>query len=77
MVRSGNGFVHLDDCVPGTKVLTEPPPNSKLAERIFNLKDGWLKKWLEKRWGTARCVKEIDVEGNETGKILSYFFQKV
>ena len=77
MVRSGNGFVHKEDCVPGTKVLNEPPPHSGLAQFVYNMKDGRLKTWIEKRQGRAQCVKEIDVEGNETGKILSYFFLKV
>jgi hypothetical protein len=77
MVRSGGGYVHQEDCVPGTTVLTQPPPNSKTAERVYRLKPGWWKKFMEKRYGKARCVKEIDVDGNETGKILSYFFQKV
>ncbi len=76
MVRSGDGFVHQADCAPGTTVLTNPPPNSRFARRVYNMKDGWLKRWMEKRNGKAQCVKEIDPQGNETGKILSYFFLK-
>jgi len=77
MVRSGNGYVHQADCVPGTRILTEPPPNSKFAERVFGMKDGMPRRFIENRYGKAQCVREVDVDGNETGKILSYFFQKV
>lgn len=77
MVRFGGGFVHREDCQPGTKLLIDPPPHSKLAQRVYHLKDGHLKRWLERRYGKAQYVGEVDNAGNETGKILSYFFQKV
>ncbi|RPJ19474.1 MAG: hypothetical protein EHM33_30220, partial [Chloroflexi bacterium] len=39
MVRFGAGFVHIEDCKPGTKLLAVPPPHSKFAERVFKMKD--------------------------------------
>ena len=76
MVQCGGGYVHRHDCKPGTQVLPAPPPYSAKAERVYNMKAGWMKEFLEKRYGRAQCVKEVNVDGVETGNILSYFFLK-
>lgn len=74
MVRYGNGFIHLEDCLPGTTLV---PPEavqfSKWAERVYKMKPVWLKKWLEERYGHSQEVRDV----NNDGKILGYTFQKV
>lgn len=72
MVRFGNGFIHLVDCKPETRLIASPPPNNRLAERVFKLKDGRVKAWLEGRFGRAQVVEDIT-----TGQVHSYFFLKV
>ena len=75
MVRYNNGFVHLYDCAPGTKLLAVPPKFSRTAKMIYGL-PAWMRTGVEKRTGKAQQVKEIDPQGKETGKILGYFFWK-
>ena len=75
MVRYMNGFIHLEDCMPGTKLLAQPPKFSKLAGYVFNLPEN-LREQIEKRTGKAQKVEEIDAQGKETGKTLGYFFLK-
>jgi len=75
MVRYMNGFVHLEDCAPGTKLLAHPPAFSRTARLVFNL-PAKLRTAAEKRTGKAQRVDEIDAEGKETGKTLGYFFLK-
>lgn len=77
MVRYMNGYVHVPDCTPGTRLLAQPPEFSKFAAQVFKLKDGRVKTWLEKRYGRVQQVQEIDALGEETGKVLGYFFLKV
>lgn len=75
MVRYMNGFVHLQDCMPGTKLLALPPAFSKLAEYVYKLPVR-VRAAVENRTGKAQRVDEIDAEGQETGKVLGYFFLK-
>jgi len=75
MVKYMNGFVHLEDCAPGTRLLAEPPKFSKLARVVFGLPER-VRKAIEKRAGRAQRVDEIDANGKETGKVLGYFFLK-
>lgn len=76
MVRYMGGYVHLEDCKPGTMLMTELPPFSKFAERVFKMKVGRVKAFLEKRYGHAEQIQEIDPAGNKTGKIMGYVFLK-
>lgn len=75
MVRYRGGFVHLHDCLPGTKLLAEPPRFSKMARAVFGM-PAWMRGGVEKRLGKAQQVKEIDPQGKETGRVLGYFFWK-
>jgi len=75
MVRYRNGFVHIDECSPGTKLLTEIPPLSRVARIIFKFPDK-LRTFVEKHTGAVKELQEIDQEGKPTGKILGHFFWK-
>jgi len=75
MVRYANGYIHLEDCAPATRLLAEPPKFSRLAKIIYQL-PARVRKLVEKRTGRAQAVEEIDPEGKETGKVLGYFFLK-
>jgi hypothetical protein len=75
MVRYNNGFIHLVDCLPGTRLLTAPPKFSNTARIIFKLPAG-ARKRMERAFGRAQECREIDADGQETGKILGYFFLK-
>jgi hypothetical protein len=75
MVRYNNGFIHLVDCVPGTRFLTVPPAFSRRARFVFGLPEA-IRKNIEKRSGPVQEVREIDEVGKETGKVLGYFFLK-
>lgn len=77
MVRYMNGFVHLHDCKPGTMLLPEKPDFSAKAEKVFKMKNGWLKRLYIKRNGRPEPVHEIDAQGNKTGETLGYVFTKV
>ena len=73
MVRFNNSFVHLVDCMPGTKLLTEPPTYSSFAKVVFSM-PMIIRKQFEKKYGKAQQVKEINEVGEETGNVLGYFF---
>jgi hypothetical protein len=75
MIKYRNGFVHISDCSPGTKLLTEIPPLSNVAKVIFKLPVK-LRTFIEKRTGAVKELQEIDEEGKPTGKILGHFFWK-
>lgn len=75
MVHYHNGFVHLADCSPETKLLQEPPKYNFLAELVFKLHPR-VRGLVERMTGRADQVFEIDQTGNTTGKILGYFFWK-
>lgn len=74
-VRHQNSFIHLDDCMPGTKVLAVMPEFSKFAEITYRLPEP-VKKLIQKVKGRASALDEIDQEGKKTGKVLGYFFWK-
>lgn len=75
MVKYRNGWVHLEDCMPGTRFLAEPPRMTKKAALVMKLPPR-MRKFVEKHTGTAQEIQEIDGEGNMTGKILGYCFVK-
>jgi hypothetical protein len=75
MVACMQGFIHAHDCAPGTIVLSSEPEYSKMAEHVYRMPDR-LRKMVEKKMGEVKQIKEIDAEGNETGKINGYFFYK-
>lgn len=75
MIRYRNGFVHMQECKPGTKLLTELPPLSNFARFVFKL-PAKLRAFIEKRTGVSKELQEIDEEGKSTGKILGHFFWK-
>lgn len=77
MTKLFEGFVHLVDCKPGTKILMEPPPFSRLAKFAYGLKDGGrLKNWFIKKIGIPQDVQETTPGGEKTGKILGYVFYR-
>ena len=79
MVKYHQGYVHLHECTPHTKLMTEPPPFSRLAGVLYGLPSpirNPVEKYLGKWIGTAKQVKEVDPSGNDTGKVLGYFFYK-
>ena len=76
MVAYMNGYIHLHDCAPGTHLITTPPKYSRFAKVVFGLHPR-LRDKIEKRTGKAQRVDEIDPNGNETGRVIGYFFQKV
>lgn len=75
MTRYRNGYVHMNDCMPGTKLLTEIPKLNKTAAVVYRMPPK-IRKVLEKKTGVAKQLQEIDAEGNQTGKVLGYFFWK-
>lgn len=75
MVVFNNGYVHLIDCAPGTRLLAAPPKFSRIARMVFLLPD-WLRKPVERLSGNAQVAKEVDPDGRDTGKTLGYFFYK-
>lgn len=75
MVRYRNGFVHMQECAPDTKLMTEIPPLSKVARLVYKLPVK-LRALIEKRTGEVKELQEIDKEGKPTGLVLGYFFWK-
>lgn len=73
MVRFNNSFVHLIDCKPGSRLLQDIPPNSRMAEIVYKL-PVWLKTRIEKLTGKSDRVLEIDEKGEKTGKVIAYIF---
>lgn len=75
MVRYNNSYVHLVECKPGSRLLQEIPPNSPVAQFVYNL-PAWLKPHVEKLTGQSDRVLEIDEKGEKTGKVIAYIFWK-
>lgn len=75
MVKYMNGYIHLANCAPGTRLLSELPAFSRSAEFVFHLPDK-LRSFVERMTGVVQYVKEIDTQGKETGEIVGYFFLK-
>lgn len=73
MIRFNNGYVHLADCKPSVRLLATAPKFSRAAALVWR-SPKWLSAMIEKYTGKVQEVQEIDAEGNETGKILGYFF---
>lgn len=75
MVRYRNGFVHMQECAPETKLMTEIPPLSNAARLVYKLPPK-LRALIEKRTGEVKELQEIDKEGKPTGVVLGHFFWK-
>lgn len=75
MVQYMNGFIHLDDCAPGTQLLRMAPNYTRWAQMVYKLPKA-LRAQVEKVTGGTHEVLEIDSEGKETGKVVGYFFLK-
>lgn len=76
MTPFNNGYVHLQDCMPGTQLMADPPAQySRLARFVYGLPE-WIRKMVEARTGAVKRVDEIDPQGAETGKTLGYIFYK-
>lgn len=75
MIRYRNGYVHMEECAPEKKFITEAPKLSTLAKIVFKMPVS-LRKIAEKRFGVAKELQEIDEVGKETGKVLGYVFWK-
>lgn len=75
MVVYGNGYIHLVDCMPEIKMLSAKPKYSNFAKLVHGL-PAWMKKCIEKNTGIAKKVRDVDQDGQETGKVLGYFFYK-
>lgn len=77
MVRFRGGFIHLEDCRPEMQLAVEAPKFSKLAKAAFGMSaKNPIRKAIERKYGKAQQVNEIDAKGNDTGKIAGYFFHK-
>lgn len=55
--------------------MTEVPEFSRWAERVFHLPLP-MRNVVERYTGAAKQVKEVDPHGQDTGKVLGYFFYK-
>lgn len=75
MVQYHGGYVHLHECTPGMKLMTEPPEFSRFAAWVYGLPE-FARGPLEKRLGKAKQVREVNPQGADTGKVLGYFFYK-
>jgi hypothetical protein len=75
MVKYMNGFIHLQDCNPGTNLLRAQPHYNTLAGLVFKLPKT-LRRQVAKVTGSPQQVREITPDGTETGKIAGYFFLK-
>lgn len=76
MVKYLQGFAHTHECVKGLVLLPFIPEDNRFARFVFNMKDGKLKEFLQRKNGIAQPIREIDPQGNETEKILGHFFYK-
>lgn len=76
MVPFNQGFIHLIDCVPVTKLMAQPPKEfSRWAGMVYQFPE-FLRKRVERVTGAVKRVDEIDPQGRETGKTLGYIFYR-
>lgn len=75
MVRYNKGFIHLKECSPGTMYLHEEPNYKVFAKFVYHLPEK-IRGLVERYTGKAKCVEDMDKDGNKTGKVLGYFFWK-
>ena len=76
MVVFQGALIHTHDCSPGVVALSTPPKYSPFAKIIYNLKDGTLKNFIQKKFGNAMAVEEVMPSGEKTGVIFGFFFSK-
>lgn len=76
MVLFQGALIHTFDCTPGVVALSTPPKYSKFAQVVSKMKNGQLKRTFQKWYGNAVSVEEVEPNGEKTGKILGYFFNK-
>jgi hypothetical protein len=75
MIQYMNGFVHLEECNPKTRLLPDLPKFNPMAGIVIKMPGG-IRKLIEKSTGVSQAVHEIDGSGNVTGKVLGHFFMK-
>lgn len=76
MVPFNEGYIHLIDCVPGTKVMAEPPGKfSPAAKFVYGL-PVWMRSPIERYAGVVKRIDGIDAKGKETGETLGYIFYR-
>jgi hypothetical protein len=75
MIKYNHGYVHLLECAPHTKLMASAPEFSRLARAVYFMTPP-VRKVLEKRYGLAKQVVEVDEHGQDTGNVLGYFFYK-
>lgn len=73
MIKYRDSYIHLVDCVPEKRLLQDIPKFSKFAEFVSKTNPR-VRGIIERFTGRADHVIEIDEQGNETGKVLGYFF---
>lgn len=73
MVAYGKGFVHTVDCNPARRLLAYSPVYSEWARRVYNMPVR-LRGLIQKFTGVIIEVNEVDKDGQETGRILGYYF---
>lgn len=73
MRRFGSGWVHIEDCAPNVRLLPQVPDSSRTARMIYGLPEK-LRNQVEKMTGKVQIVMELGSDGQETGKVMSYFF---
>jgi hypothetical protein len=75
MIRYRGGWIHMRECAPETKLLTEIPKLSRVAKMVYKM-PAKMRFRIEKRFGAVKELQEINEEGTQTGKVLGYFFWK-
>jgi hypothetical protein len=75
MIQYMNGFVHLEECNPKTRLLPDLPKFDRMAGIVIKMPEG-IRKHVEKVTGLSQAVQEIDGSGNLTGRVLGHFFLK-
>lgn len=75
MVRYLNGYIHVKNCAPNVRLLTEIPKYSKYAEFVFKLPEK-VRSLIEKRTGVVQVVHGLTSDGEETGQVEGYFFAR-
>ena len=76
MVVFQGALIHTHDCTPGVVALSTPPKYSSLAKITYKLKEGGIKNFIQKIYGNAMAVEEVMPNGEKTGVIFGFFFNK-
>lgn len=74
MVQFGKGFVHAESsCNPERRMIAAPPHYSNWARGVYNMPK-FIRSFVMRFTGPVIEVNEVDEKGQETGKILGYYF---